>query len=104
MDSVKFISQHLRKVISLVITDCTGTWCRGRRLRRYNGFLSFSNHANPVLVGITVQVVPPGRPVFSGHHLHTVFSAIVIIGFTVAPVRVADRRPVAPVVTLEKRG
>lgn len=55
-------------------------------------------------MGVTIQVVPIGRPIVGGHHLHTVFSPVVIIGFAVAPVCVTDRRPVAPVVTLEKNG
>ena len=51
--------------------------------------MSFGDHAYPILMSVTVEVVPPrAGPVVVGYHLHTLLAALVVVWFPVAPVRV----------------
>lgn len=73
----------------------TWDWRRGHGGQ--DGVLSLGNSANPVLVSVTVEVVPPGkRPVGAAHHLNTLLAALVVVGLPVTPVGVADRGAIAP--------
>lgn len=73
------------------------TWARRWGLRGLDGVLSFGNPAYPVLVGVAVEIVPPGvGPVGAAHHLHTLLAALVVVGLPDAPVGVRDRGSVAP--------
>lgn len=45
------------------------------------GFFPFGDRAYPVLVGVTVEIVPRGmRPIGVGHHLHVVFPVTWLFG------------------------
>lgn len=73
------------------------TWERRWGLWGHDGVLSFSDHAYPVLVSVTVEIVPPGgRPVGAAHHLHTLLAALVVVGLPVTPVSVGQRRAITP--------
>lgn len=62
-----------------------------------DGVLSFSDHAYPVLVGVTVEIVPPGvGPVGAAHHLYTLLAALVVVGLPVTPVGVGQRSAITP--------
>lgn len=65
-----------------------------------DGVLSFSNHAYPVLVSVTVEIIPPGvGPVAAAHHLYTLLAALVVVGLPAAPVGVRERCAIAPRIT-----
>lgn len=79
------------------------TWDRGWRHWWQDRILSFGDHAYPVLVGVTVEIIPGGiGTVAVGHHLHAVLSAIVVVGFPGAPVGVRQRGAIAPGVSCAK--
>lgn len=79
---------------------CGSTWDRRWGHWGQEGVLSLSDHADPVLVSVTVEVVPPGEgPVLAAHHLHTLLTALVVVRLPATPVGVGQRGAVAPGVT-----
>lgn len=74
-----------------------GTWNGRWRCRRLDGGPSFGNHADPVLVSVAIDVVPPGGgAVVVAHHLHALLAALVVVGLSGAPVGVREGHAVAP--------
>lgn len=67
------------------------TWYRWRRHWGDDGWLALGDHAHPIQMGVTGEVVPEGRAVRRGNQLHTILPTSVVIRLTVAPVRVSDR-------------
>lgn len=48
-------------------------------------------------MGITYEIVPPrGGPGCAAHHLHAVFTALVVVRLPVTPVGVSDRHAITP--------
>lgn len=73
------------------------TWQRRWGLWGHEGVLALGDHTDPVLVGVTVEIVPPGEgPVGAAHHLHTLLTVLVVVGLAGAPVGVGERRAVTP--------
>lgn len=65
------------------------TWQRGWGLWGVDGVLSFGDLTDPVLMGVAVEIVPPGEgPVGAAHHLDAFLAALVVVRLPGAPVGV----------------
>lgn len=65
----------------------TWNWRWGHRGQDW--VLPFSDHADPVLVSVAVEIVPPrAAPVDAAHHLHAFLAPLVVVGLPVTPVGV----------------
>lgn len=75
------------------------TWDRRRWDWGQDRGPSFGNLADPVLVSVAVEIVPPGEgAVGAADHLHAILAPLVVVGLPVGPVGVGEGRAVSPVV------
>lgn len=86
-------------------TGALVTWFRWWGPRGKDGILSFSNLAYPILMSVTVEVIPQRvGAIRVAHHLYTVLPTLVIVWLPVTPVGVGQRRAIAPRISCNKGG
>lgn len=86
-------------------TGALVTWFRRWGPRGKDGILSFSNLAYPILMSVTVEIIPQRvGAIRVAHHLYTVLPTLVIVWLPVTPVGVGQRRAIAPRISCNKGG
>ena len=79
------------------------TWDGWWRYRGNDRVLSLGDHADPVLMGVTVQIIPVGASsVGVAHHLHTALAAVMVVGLSITPVGVTQSCAITPAITWDQ--